>query len=71
MDNLSVGYNLRNLSTYISNMRLYLSAQDVFCLTAYKGVNPEVSLSGLQPGIEYMSYYPVTTGVTIGVNITF
>jgi TonB-linked SusC/RagA family outer membrane protein len=71
MDNVTVGYNLKNLSTYVSNMRLYVSAQDIFCLTAYKGVNPEVSLSGLQPGIEYMNYYPVTTGVTIGVNITF
>ncbi len=71
MDNLSVGYNLKNVSTYISNMRIYAAAQDLFCITGYKGVNPEVSLSGLQPGIEYMSYYPVTTGVTIGVNITF
>lgn len=71
MDNISVGYNFSLKSKYISKMRVYGAAQDVFCLTKYKGVNPEVSMSGLAPGIENMSYYPVTTGITFGVNVTF
>lgn len=71
LDNISVGYNYRPVSKLISNLRVYAAAQDVFCLTAYKGVNPEVTLSGLEPGIERMSYYPVTTGITLGINITF
>lgn len=71
MDNVWIGYNLDIDSKYISKLRLYGTAQDIFCLTAYKGVNPEVSLSGLEPGIESRSYYPVTTGITFGINITF
>ncbi len=71
MDNISMGYNFSIKSKYIAKMRVYGAAQDVFSLTKYKGVNPEVSMSGLAPGIENMSYYPVTTGLTFGVNVTF
>lgn len=71
MDNISIGYNLDIDSKYISKLRIYGTAQDIFCLTPYKGVNPEVSLSGLEPGIENMNYYPVTTGISLGINVTF
>ena len=71
MDNISIGYNILIKSKYISKIRLYSAAQDVFCLTKYKGLNPEVSLGGLAPGIENTTYYPVTTGLTFGLNITF
>lgn len=71
MDNISIGYNFNIKSKYISKVRVYGAAQDIFCLTAYKGVNPEVSMTGLAPGIERMTYYPVTTGLTFGVNVTF
>jgi hypothetical protein len=47
------------------------TAQDVLTITGYKGLDPEVNLSGLQPGIESMYYYPRTTTVTLGVNVTF
>jgi len=71
LDNISMGYNISIKSKYISKIRVYGAAQDVFCLTKYKGLNPEVSLSGLSPGIENLTYYPVTTGLTVGVNVTF
>ena len=56
---------------YITRLRVYATAQDVFCLTGYKGLDPEVNLGGLTPGIEYLSYYPRTTLLTLGVNVTF
>jgi len=78
LDNISLGYNVPIKSKYISNLRLNLTAQDVFTITGYKGLNPEVSMLGFEtgagetaPGIEYMSYYPRTTSVTFGVNVTF
>lgn len=71
LDNISLGYNFDFHSSYVSRLRLYFSAQDVFCLTSYKGLNPEVSLSGLEPGIESMTYYPRTTTLTLGLNLTF
>jgi TonB-linked SusC/RagA family outer membrane protein len=71
LDNVSVGYNLPVRSHYISKIRINVTAQDVLTITGYKGLDPEVDLSGLQPGIEYLSYYPRTTSVTLGVNVVF
>lgn len=71
LDNISVGYNMPVKIKNISKIRIYATAQDVFCLTGYKGLDPEVNLGGLTPGIETLSYYPRTTLVTLGVNVTF
>ncbi len=71
LDNVSLGYLLNFKSKYISAIHFSLTAQDVFCLTKYKGLDPEANLSGLEPGIEYLSYYPRTTTLTFGLNITF
>ena len=71
LDNISLGYNFPKISKYISNLRLYATAQNVFCITSYKGMDPEVSLGGLAPGIEYLYYYPNTTAVTLGLNVSF
>lgn len=71
LDNISLGYTVPVSIDYISSLRLSLSAQDVFCLTGYQGLDPEVNLGGLTPGIERLSYYPRTTSVTFGLNILF
>jgi TonB-linked SusC/RagA family outer membrane protein len=71
LDNISVGYNIPVQSKYISRLRLNLTAQDVFTLTSYQGLDPEVNLTGLQPGIEYLYYYPRTTAVTFGFTVLF
>ena len=69
--NVSLSYNIRFRNAYLKNIRVYLSAQNVFCLTGYKGVDPEVSLSGLNPGIESTTYYPRTRTFTLGATFTF
>jgi TonB-linked SusC/RagA family outer membrane protein len=71
LDNISLGYSFNLKSKYISALQLSLTAQDVLLLTKYQGVDPEVSLSGLEPGLEKMTYYPRTTSLTFGLNITF
>lgn len=71
LDNISLGYNMPVKIKHISALRFYATAQDVFCLTGYQGLDPEVNLGGLTPGIEYLSYYPRTTLLTLGVNVTF
>ena len=55
----------------IKRLRLSLTAQNVFCITGYSGVDPEVALPGLEPGMDSLSYYPRTTEFTFGVNIVF
>jgi TonB-linked SusC/RagA family outer membrane protein len=71
LDNISLGYNFPVQSKYISKLRLNATAQDVLTITGYKGLDPEVNLSGLEPGIERLSYYPRTTTITLGVNVSF
>lgn len=67
---LSYGFNLPS-NKYISKLSVFGSAQNLFWITKYKGLDPEVSLGGLFPGIEPLSYYPRTTTLTIGLNAAF
>jgi TonB-linked SusC/RagA family outer membrane protein len=71
VDNITLGYNFKMHSKYVNAIRLYISGQNLLCLTGYKGVDPEVALSGLTPGIESTSYYPRTSMITFGLNIKF
>ena len=71
LDNISLGYNFNFDSKYIRSLRINASAQNLFTLTSYKGVDPEVSITGLEPGIESMTYYPKTTMLTFGASVVF
>lgn len=71
LDNVSLSYDFRFKNPYLKKLRLYFSAQNVFCLTGYSGVDPEVGQSGLAPGIESTSYYPRTRMFTFGASLTF
>ena len=56
----------------IQSLRLFISGQNLFTLTSYSGLDPEVSTrhSALTPGFDYSSYARnrIFTG---GINITF
>lgn len=71
LDNVSVSYDLPVHNKILHASRVYLTGQNLLCITGYKGVDPEVSLSGLTPGIESTSYYPRTSTFSLGVNLTF
>jgi hypothetical protein len=65
LKNLQIGYNLskRILKTIgIDNFRVFLSAENVFTLTAYKGIDPE------KTG-DTTNLYPLTKSFSIGINI--
>lgn len=54
----------------LNSCRFYLSAQNLYTLTNYSGVDPEVSIfnSVLTPGVDF-SAYPRPFAVTAGINI--
>lgn len=72
IDNITLGYTLsiRNSSVF-SKVRIYASGLNLFVLTGYKGIDPEVSQIGLSPGIDNRDSYPTTRSYTLGVNVTF
>ncbi len=72
VDNITLGYtfNVNNLNI-ISNARLYVSSRNVFTITGYSGIDPEVGIGGLNPGVEPRDQYPTTRTFTFGVDIQF
>lgn len=68
---LSAAYQLGSLGNYIKNARVFTTINNVFVLTKYKGLDPEVSLGGLTPGIDNRQTYPRTRTVMFGINLNF
>ncbi len=76
LDNLSLGYNFKlPPQSVISQVRLYLTGQNLFYITNYSGVDPEprYSYGGnvLAPGIEPLNSWVTTRPITLGINLTF
>lgn len=42
LDNITVGYNMKDLFGVVSNLRLFASVQNAFLFTKYSGLDPEV-----------------------------
>jgi len=71
LDNLSIGYTPKLKSKTIQRLRIYATASNVFTVTGYSGVDPELSYGGLEFGLDQFDVYPKTRNYTIGANITF
>ncbi|MBD1421360.1 SusC/RagA family TonB-linked outer membrane protein [Sphingobacterium chuzhouense] len=72
LDNATLGYRFNTSNNrYFKQARLYVTGQNLFVLTNYSGVDPEVNLGGLDPGIDNRNYYPRTRSFVVGVNLTF
>ena len=75
-DNITLGYNFTNLfcMRHYSGLggRIYLAASNVFTITKYKGIDPEVFKTGLgaTPGID-SDIYPRPFSLTLGLNLNF
>jgi TonB-linked SusC/RagA family outer membrane protein len=71
LDNATLGYNVKTTSTTISRLRFYVSANNLFVITKYRGIDPEINMGGLNPGIDNINYYPKTRSFIFGANIIF
>jgi TonB-linked SusC/RagA family outer membrane protein len=65
MDNLGLAYNLGSVFSVKSNLRLNLNVQNVFTITKYTGINPEI-----YGGVDN-TLYPVPRIYTLGANLVF
>ncbi|SDI97951.1 TonB-linked outer membrane protein, SusC/RagA family [Flavobacterium glycines] len=76
LNTLSLGYTVPAdaLSKYgISKLRFYATANNVFVITKYSGLDPEVSTirrTPLTPGVDY-SPFPRSRQVSFGLNLNF
>lgn len=71
LDNITLGYNLKLKTSYIRNLRVYGSCQNVTTFTKYSGLDPEVQDTGLTTGIDNRTFYPYTRTFTLGLNVGF
>ena len=70
-NNSALGYNFHKIGKYIKALRLYATVNNAITITGYKGIDPEVTTSGLNPGYDNRDIYPHTRAYTLGVNVTF
>ncbi|RXK59362.1 TonB-dependent receptor [Lacibacter luteus] len=79
MNNMSLGYNVNTsklgVSKWVSNLRVYVTGQNLFVITDYNGYDPEVNTdrnSGgvISYGIDYLSY-PKAKSFIFGLNLSF
>lgn len=78
LKNIQIGYTIPNTQRIgISRLRIYLAATNLFTITKYPGMDPEMTVSANSSGegdraagIDWGTY-PVARSFTIGINLTF
>ncbi|MDO4196662.1 MAG: hypothetical protein Q4D33_11005, partial [Prevotellaceae bacterium] len=57
---------------WLQDLTLYATGNNLVTFTNYKGLDPEVNLGGIDPGVDYRwSRYPHTRSFLVGVKINF
>ena len=78
LKNIQLGYNFKlKEGCPVSACRLYVAGNNLFTITKYSGLDPEMTVSTNSAsegdranGIDWGTY-PVARSVTLGLNITF
>lgn len=82
LDNMSLGYTFNTKGIdWLERARIYATGQNLFVITGYKGLDPEVSANrsggidpgteDLAPGVEDREYYPKSRTFSLGISLTF
>jgi TonB-linked SusC/RagA family outer membrane protein len=67
LDNASIGYKFKKLSVGIHSLRIYFTGTNLFTITKYTGIDPEINIGTVTPGIDNHNYYPKTKSFLTGV----
>jgi TonB-linked SusC/RagA family outer membrane protein len=68
LKNLQIGYNLP--FKFVNKFRIYLSGQNLFTLTKYRGLDVELEGSMFDPGVDQQAFPNLRT-YSAGISITF
>ncbi|MDL2212447.1 TonB-dependent receptor [Bacteroides sp. OttesenSCG-928-D19] len=81
LQSVTLGYTLPVKNNWFSKIRVYAVAENLFTITGYNGIDPEVNISGLKsPGIDKSVggsgwsdnyYYPRSRTFSLGLNLSF
>jgi len=76
IQNITLGYDFKRLLPHfsaVSQVRLYVTAENWFTLTGYSGMDPEIGFGNSKSwvsGID-LGYYPSPKTLLVGVNLSF
>ncbi len=72
LEYISFGYDfdLTNV-TFIERLKLSISANNLFVITKYSGSDPEMTVDGLDYGVDNFSIYPKTRTFSFSINAAF
>lgn len=74
IQNISLGYTIpmKKYESFMENIRVYFTGNNLYTFTKYPGLNPEVDITGWDAGIEKKgSIYPQTRTFTLGLQLNF
>lgn len=72
IDNITLGYNFNTSKIkWLKKCRVYFSSNNVYTFTKYTGLDPEMSYTGLEFGIDQYDVYPKTRTFTFGLDVKF
>ncbi|WP_163407277.1 SusC/RagA family TonB-linked outer membrane protein [Flavobacterium ajazii] len=71
LDNLTLGYDFGKVGKYIKKIRIYETVNNLFVITKYSGIDPEVEQGGTAPGVDSNNFYPKTRTFLFGLNVVF
>jgi TonB-linked SusC/RagA family outer membrane protein len=71
-DNITLGYTYTlPKNKYLQSVRLYASGQNLFCITGYSGLDPELNNSIWNAGRDPRDKYPTIRSFTAGLSVNF
>ncbi len=68
--NLAYNFDLHNILG-INKFKVYISGQNLFLITKFNGLDPEVNMNGLSPGVMDIFYVPKSRTLSAGLEISF
>ena len=72
LSTLSLAYTFDNLDGWLKSVQVYGTAKNVFTITGYKGLDPDINLGGLEPGLDKReTFYPHIRSFILGVKVNF
>ena len=72
LSTLSLAYTFDNFNGWLKSVQVYGTAKNVFTITGYKGLDPDINLGGLEPGLDKReTFYPHTRSFILGVKVNF
>jgi len=75
LNNATLSYKMKFNNNYVHGLRLYVTSTNLFIITKYKGVDPELSLnsnnqaSGQFIGVDSNNFYPRTRSFLAGLSL--